>query len=130
MALPMNYAKIINEDCSKETKKKIVTSDLEILTANTKRKKETIPQIHVNIGPDSIEYFDFIREGWKSQRGDEKHIKEHLHARQVKLIPLNATDENGKWFSIDSEEYEAKSVQVTLFPNVIRMFCKQEVPAA
>lgn len=104
-----------------------MTSDLEILTANTKNKKEDMPKLHVNVGPDTVGYLDFIRDGWKSQRGEEKQTKERLQAKQVKLIPTNVSDEKRKWFSIDNEDYEAKSVKITLFPNVIRMFCKQQV---
>lgn len=100
---------------------------MQILTANTKNKKDSVPKLHVNVGPESVGYFNFVREGWKFQRGGEKQTRERLQARQVKLIPLNVDDEKRKWFSIDSEDYEAKSVQITLFPNVIRMFCKPEV---
>lgn len=109
-------------------KMNVVTSDLEILTANTKRKKESIPKLHVNLGPDYVGYFEFVRQGWKSQISEERQIKERHQARQVKLVPANVDDERRKWFSIDNEDYEAKSVQITLFPNVIRMFCKREVP--
>lgn len=106
---------------------KILTSDLEISTANTRSKKESLPKLHINIGPQTFSYIDFVLEGWKRQNGKEKQIQEHLQAKQVKLVPLNVKAEKRNWFSIDSEDYEAKSVQITLVPHVIRMFCKQEV---
>lgn len=124
--LPINYSKIINEDCNKETKTQITTSDLEVFTANTKNKKENLPQLHVNVGPETFSYFDFVREGWKLQNKNEKIITKQFKARQVKLVPLNVENEKRNWFSIDNEDYEAKSVQITLFPNVIKMFCKQK----
>lgn len=85
-----------------------------------------MPQLLVNVGPESYSYFHFVWEGWNVQKGIEKQTKECLQARQIKLVPLNVKEEKRNWFSIDNEDYEAKSVQITLFPNVIRMFCKQE----
>lgn len=97
------------------------------MSATAKRNADKVPKLFVNIGPESVGYFSFVREGWKSQQGKEREIKERLQARRVKLIPLNATEESRKWFSIDNEDYEAKPVQVTLLPRVIKMFCKKAV---
>lgn len=101
-----------------------MTSDLEIVTTNTKNKKESVPQLQLKVGPQSFSYFDFVWEGWQLQHGKEKQPEECLQARQVKLVPLNVKEEKRNWFSIDNEDFEAKSVQITLFPDVIRMFCK------
>lgn len=71
-----------------------------------------------------------MAQGWRTERGKPRDFKETIEARQVKLVPINKDNQKGKWFSIDNEDYEAKSVQITLLPKVINMFCKRnDVPA-
>lgn len=82
------------------------------------------PKIRLCIGPDAVDYLDFVKQGWLSENGEYRPSKETIEARQIKLLPVTKNDEKGKWFSIDNEDYEAKSIQITLLPKVIQMFCK------
>lgn len=97
-----------------------------MLTSNTIRDPhlEQPPKLRLNIGPDEVDYFDFVKQGWLSENGERRPLKETIEARQIKLVPMNSQDEKGKWFSIDNEDYEAKSIKITLLPKMIQMFCK------
>lgn len=124
-----NYSNIVNERCKDTFEKKILTSDLTLLTTNTiqdQNLKDKPPKLQLKVGPDSLNYLDFVAEGWRSEQGTSREVKETIEARQVQLLPLNSKDEKEKWFSIDNEEYEAKSVRITLLPKMIQMFCKKD----
>lgn len=107
--------------------KKVITSDLALLTSNTIQDPNpdgNPPKLHIHLGPDKVDYMDFVAQGWRSAQGKDREWKETIEAREVKLIPRNRDEHRGKWFSIDSENFEAKSVKITLLPKMIQMFCK------
>lgn len=124
----VDYSNIENSTCKEIFNKKIHTSDLTLLTTNAIQNpnpESGPPKLRLYLGPNSIDYFDFVAQGWRSEQGKERDFKETIEARQVKLVPINKDIQKGKWFSIDNEDYEAKSVQITLLPKVINMFCKR-----
>ncbi|KXZ75829.1 hypothetical protein TcasGA2_TC031813 [Tribolium castaneum] len=92
---------------------------------NLEVESEQVPKLVVNVGPKSVNYFDFVKEGWKSEKGEKRKVREIIEARSVEIQPkINQNEE--KWFSIDNENYELKPVRVTLLPKLINVFCKKE----
>lgn len=116
-----DYSKVINEKCAIRHQKEISTTDFLLTTAIL---NEGSAQLHLNIGPESMEYLDFVSEGFRTLNGQRRKIKDTIEARQVEIVPKNLDPEKEVWFSIDKEEYEVKPVRITLLPRVLRVFCK------
>lgn len=73
-----------------------------------------------------MDYLDFVRQGWRTEQGQEREIKNTIEARQIEIHPSEISDEKKEsWFSIDKEDFEVKPVRVTLLPKFINMFCKK-----
>ncbi|XP_050501063.1 acylglycerol kinase, mitochondrial [Diabrotica virgifera virgifera] len=120
------YLSIYNPECSITHEKKIHTSDLELSTLNVidGSSSETPSKLVVEIGPDNIEYLDFVKNGFKLEKGEKKDVREFIEARTVNINPEIKAQE--AWFSIDNENYEVKPIKVTLLPKIINMFYKKE----
>ncbi|KAJ8937290.1 hypothetical protein NQ318_020340 [Aromia moschata] len=121
------YLGVDNPECQKIHQKKISTADLALLTSNSipsSLNSRDIPKLQIQIGPDRIDYLDFVRNGWKSENGETRDVKEVIEARTVEVKPEIKQKE--AWFSIDNENYEVKPVRITLLPKAINMFCKKE----
>lgn len=85
-----------------------------------KKNSTPISKLNVEIGPETIKYFDFVREGLKFEKEETRNIQEALEAR---VIILNPQGGDGSWFSIDNEEYEVKPIKITLLPKLLNVFC-------
>lgn len=94
------------------------TIDLNILINNVQK---STPKIIVEIGPENVSYFDFIRNGIKLEKGTKDDIQEIVEARVIKLNPQQLKEDY--WFSIDNEEYEVKPINITLLPKLLNVFC-------
>lgn len=114
------FATIINPNCSKSEEKKVSTVELKVLINNVS-KNSTIPKITIEIGPKNVKYIEYVKNGFKIEKGEKEEIEEVLEARIIKLNPENVIDTT--WFSIDSEEYEVKPIKITLLPKLIKVFC-------
>ncbi|KAJ8966868.1 hypothetical protein NQ314_003262 [Rhamnusium bicolor] len=121
------YLGIDNPDCQKTHQKKISTADLALLTSNaipSNLNSREIPKLQIQIGPGKVEYIDFVKNGWNSENGQSREVKEIIEARTVEINPEK--EEKESWFSIDNEYYEVKPIKITLLPKIINMFCKKE----
>lgn len=74
----------------------------------------------VEIGPDNIDYFSYVKNGLKIEKGENEDVKEVIEARVIRLSP---EVEYESWFSIDNEEYEVKPIKITILPKFINVFC-------
>lgn len=122
-ATEKDYSKVKNERCSLRHSTEVQTSDFMLKTANILGVSE--PKLQMNIGPGETNYLDFVREGFKTIKGEDRDFADKISARQVELLPKNI-DEKEIWFSIDKEDYEAMPVRITLLPKVLKVFCKLE----
>lgn len=118
-----DYSKIKNERCGQQHTKEVITSDFTLKTANILGDKK--PTLQLNLGPGEINYIDFVKEGFKTIKGENRQIENKIHARQLELLPKNISEKE-IWFSIDKEEYEAMPIKITLLPRVLQVFCKVE----
>lgn len=119
------YLQIINPGCSIIHEKNISTLDLALLTSNANPNLEgnQTPKLTVEMGPEKVSYFDFVKNGFKIERGEPQEVK---HIIEAKMIVLNPKNEHSL-YSIDNEEYEVKPIRITLLPKIINMFCKKEI---
>lgn len=120
------YFGVYNPDCQTSHQKEIVTSDLALLTSNAIPKSldsRDIPKLEIQIGPNKLDYIDFVRNGWMSENGKNREVKEVIEARTIEMNPLKGKE---SWFSIDNEYYEAKPIKITLLPEAVNMFCKKD----
>lgn len=116
----------INDKCQEMHEKEISTLDLSLATTNTLTNLHDLPKLQLNLGPDSIDYLDFVKQGWDSENGKNRNMAEVIEAKRIEIKPaVVSSDENEKWFSIDKEDFEVKPVRITLLPKAIKMFCKK-----
>lgn len=88
-------------------------------------------------GPENISSFQFVKEGWLRHSGTSQMQHENILARQFEMIPkteeqsVNIEGEKvdeekssaiERWYSIDNDNYEVKSIRVTLLPEAIKVF--------
>lgn len=102
----------------------VSTTDLILKTQNSEPKTGTNSKITINLGPNSVTYIDFIKEGWKSENGEKRKVEQVLEARTVTLQPK--TDTPDQYYSIDNDNFEMKPIRISLLPNFIKVFCTKE----
>lgn len=120
-----SFAHIKNADCENIEEKTISTVDF-ILSVSNPSDNETVPKLSIKIGENNIGYLDFVKEGWRSENGHERSVREKIDARSVVIEPKDVEkNENGNWLSIDNENFELKTIKVTVLPKIINMFCKK-----
>lgn len=74
-----------------------------------------------------VDYLEFVKQGWRSENGQNRKIDETVEARTVEIHPkVLKNSQNEQWFSIDNENFELKPIKVTLLPKLINVFCKKE----
>ncbi|CAH1174025.1 unnamed protein product [Phaedon cochleariae] len=122
------FLRVNNPDCQITHEKKISTTDLALSTLNIIENPsgtEDIPKLVIEIGPNKVEYMDFVRNGFRMEKGMKRDVEEII---EVKSIEINPELVQGKdvWFSIDNEDYEVKPVRITLLPKIIHIFCSKE----
>lgn len=117
---------IVNESCKELHEKRISTADLNLLTTNSQGGTQGPPKLKLQLGPEKVDYLNFVQQGWDSEKGRQREVKEVIEARQIEIKPsVTSQEENEVWFSIDREDYEVKPVRITLVPKIIKMFCKK-----
>jgi len=139
-----DYSQIVNPDCGVWHEKEV--SSIEFLTLTRNHPKFVQPNqpkhLEVNIGPKTLGTFEFIKEGWLRYHDTTETECEKVLVREFELIPEkisppqkeeveNETEtktvkepESEKWYSIDNDAYEVKSIRATLLPDAIKMFCQ------
>ncbi|XP_001375553.1 acylglycerol kinase, mitochondrial isoform X1 [Monodelphis domestica] len=104
-------------------KVQLSTLELSISTRNSQPDLTgTEDFMNICIEPDAVSKSDFISIGSQKMRDPLLHPEgsEYLQASQCTLV---LPEETGGSFSIDSEEYEAMRVEVTLLPKKLQFFC-------
>ncbi|ERL95569.1 acylglycerol kinase, mitochondrial [Dendroctonus ponderosae] len=120
----LKYQRIHNPQCTQQMEKQVTTADLTLFTSNAIRT-DGDPKLNLRIGPQNVDYMDFVKQGWKSELGESREVKEAIEARTIEINPKKGSEE--AWFSIDNENYEVKPIRVTLLPKVLNMFCQEAV---
>uniref|UniRef100_A0A4X2LAZ4 Acylglycerol kinase, mitochondrial n=2 Tax=Vombatus ursinus TaxID=29139 RepID=A0A4X2LAZ4_VOMUR len=115
----------VSQKVKPEVWKEVQLSTLELsITTRNSRPDLTGTEDFMNIciEPDTVSKSDFISIG--SQKMRDPHMcpegSEYLQASRCTLLLPERT---GGSFSIDSEEYEAMGVEVTLLPKKLQFFC-------
>lgn len=120
----IDYSKIENEACGKLTTFEFGTTDLEI-NVNKNYIGDDIKSLDIKIAPKDISRSDFIKEGWRRASNESKESSIECNkmekAKTVRLIPQGDTD--NEWFSIDSEAFEAKQIEIEFLPQKVQIFC-------
>ncbi|KAG5893360.1 hypothetical protein JTB14_000125 [Gonioctena quinquepunctata] len=122
------YLTVFNPECQISHERKISTADLALSTLNIipdSSKSNDIPKLVMEIGPDKVEYLEFLKNGFRLEKGEKRDVKESIEAKTVDINP-EVREEKEAWFSIDNEEYEVKPVKITLLPKIISIFCRKE----
>ncbi|KAL1506042.1 hypothetical protein ABEB36_005477 [Hypothenemus hampei] len=119
--------RIYNPHCNELLERKISTSDLTLLTTNAipnRINQDNAPaKLNLLIGPKKVDYFDFVREGWKSEQGESRSVSELIEARTIEIHPI--LKKKDVWFSIDNEDFEMKPVRITLLPKMLTVYCRK-----
>lgn len=119
----IEQSQIINPECSMTQELCFKTSDFRIRTPNVE-KMTPVPSLHIMLGKNGYSYIDFVKDGCKLLKGDDK-ILDVIPARTVELYPKESEKE--LTIEIDQEEFDVKPVKITLLPKVVKIFCKPEL---
>lgn len=123
--IEIDYSKIQNERCGMQHTKEINTTDFHLST-NTLENPD-ISKLHLQLGPPDTNYFNFVTQGFKTSKGENRDYSDVIHVRQVEIVPKNIQPTKEVWFSIDKEEYEARPVRITVLPKILKIYCKPEM---
>lgn len=121
----VDYSKITNDKCRETHHDEINTSDFTLRTSNRPDDAESVSRLNINLGPRSVNYVDFVRDGFRTLDGKERRLERALSVRQIEIIPKVDAGRD-VWYSIDKEEYEVRPVRVTLLPRVLRVYRKKD----
>ncbi|XP_014207286.1 acylglycerol kinase, mitochondrial [Copidosoma floridanum] len=119
----VKYSNVINENCGIIHEATISTVELNISTRNINLSKDILtPAAKIEFGPENIDYFHFVKEGWQRVEGKKKLISNALEAKEIEIYPTKLDDSavNERSFYIDNEEFEL---------NINQFLCK-ELPYA
>ncbi|XP_066599322.1 acylglycerol kinase, mitochondrial [Prorops nasuta] len=121
----IDYSKIINENCGSVHELPLSATELQILTGNINSNSEMDkPALQVQLGPEKIDYLNFVSEGWRRIRGEKKLVGQTLEVNDLELhFETNDNMDKTKMFSIDSEEYDLMPLKIQLLPQSVQIFC-------
>ena len=71
---------MINPNCQTTNQTDISTVDFNLSIANMSSNEEA-PKLLVNTGPESVDYFRFVRDGWRSENRESRNVKEVIVVR-------------------------------------------------
>ena len=124
----IDYSKVINENCAKTIEmdfnaKEVIISTDNLISAESLGEK---PKLKIQLAKPNDSSVDFIMEGWKRISNREYYnVPEPqavIEARTVTLIPEKNETDKEAFYSIDNEEYDVKSVKISLMPSKINFF--------
>ncbi|XP_046643063.1 acylglycerol kinase, mitochondrial-like [Daphnia pulicaria] len=135
-----DYSKVVNPECGVWHQKDFSSVEFQVLTENNVNfSPPNLPKhLEVNLGPENISGFEFVKEGWLRTKTETSHMnREKILVRQFEMIPKieessiaekEATEEGKsveveeRWYSIDNDNYEVKPIRVTVLPDAIKVF--------
>uniref|UniRef100_A0A0K2THD1 Acylglycerol kinase, mitochondrial n=1 Tax=Lepeophtheirus salmonis TaxID=72036 RepID=A0A0K2THD1_LEPSM len=91
--------------------------------------KETNHMLKLRLGPKSLNFLDFVHEGWSREKNNS--YTEDLYSNYVtKAVTFNAgkmkRDDSGVKFSLDNESIELRGgLEISILPNKVLMFCSK-----
>lgn len=95
----MDYSKVDNENCGVFKEIPISSTELFITTKNVRRKNEdTDNGVKLELGPPSVNYTDFVTEGWRRISGKKQLPEKVFNAKDIELHP----DKDDSFVSISS----------------------------
>ncbi|XP_018331823.1 acylglycerol kinase, mitochondrial isoform X1 [Agrilus planipennis] len=123
---------VANDECQEIHEKEISTVDFSLFTSNIvanvdhAKSNDEPAKLSLTLGPKTVDYTNFVSQGWKSEKGFGRNYSEVIEAKQIEIIP-KSNQQHGKefWYSIDKEDYEVKPIKITLMPRALRMFCRK-----
>lgn len=124
----VDYSNVRNEDCGVWHYDIIESCHVEISTNHEKDHNA----MSVTVGPPLMGRMQLMKEGWNRHSKSPVTPKHLLLAREVDLKfetpkPENEEHEIPKTkFSVDSVEYQANQIHVTLFPKVLNVYCTRQ----
>lgn len=124
-----DFSKIHNDNCMQRTNVECQSGGIALDTSNVRRSDtaddetaQSLPQIHMKIMK-SNERFKFISSGWRRLGSKAIDVETEYGIRSVDIEPiLGDNDTTERYFYVDNESYEVKSIRVTLLPNLINFF--------
>ncbi|OXU30059.1 hypothetical protein TSAR_015262, partial [Trichomalopsis sarcophagae] len=122
----IDYSKVINENCGVIREIPVSATELRITTQNVDQKNDRlIPSVTIELGPDSVNYTDFVTEGWRRIKGIKTLVNKTLEAKDIEIHPLKSDEFANKEssFYIDNEEFELKPAKFRLIPKNVKVFC-------
>ncbi|XP_034950527.1 acylglycerol kinase, mitochondrial [Chelonus insularis] len=120
-----DYSRIKNENCNKYHEVPITATELSIVTRNVEHSlAENLPAMKLKLGPENISYLDFVKEGWRRNKGYITLVQKTFEAKDLELMPtMSDNSDDQQYFSIDNEEFELKPMKLKLIPNAVKIFC-------
>ncbi|XP_031549898.1 acylglycerol kinase, mitochondrial-like [Actinia tenebrosa] len=86
------------------------------------------PALNVRVWPPVLPKMDFIKMGWKMDKNSQESDgeSETFKCLEVQELKLEPKDEEGSWFNIDGEPFDARPVHITLHPDKLKVFCGKD----
>ncbi|XP_059169163.1 acylglycerol kinase, mitochondrial-like [Physella acuta] len=101
----------------------VSTIELTVSVSTLVDKDSPFKALKLSLGPSQPNRLQVINEGWlRNKRKDFKLGSEGDSTVLAKRIHIDVTEE-GKWYNIDGEAYEAKPVDISLLRNKLNFFC-------
>ncbi|XP_059620370.1 acylglycerol kinase, mitochondrial [Phlebotomus argentipes] len=119
-----DFAKIINESCTKEytidgNHSEVIIETSEPMTAGS---------LQIKLSELENSSFSFIYNSWKRVQSNPSAStaqRASIDARTVEILPEKKESAKEKYYSIDNEEYDVKPIKITLLKHAINMFMPQ-----
>lgn len=129
-----DYSKIKNPNCNNKTSIECESSGIIISTSNV-NKSNTDDGIHHEIPKLTLKLikpshgFSFISDSWDRINSKRINLDAEYEVRSVRLNPkpTDNSEDKERFFYIDNESYEVKSLMVTLLPQFLRFYVSKNV---
>ncbi|RXG51144.1 Acylglycerol kinase, mitochondrial [Armadillidium vulgare] len=132
----IDYSTIINEKCGEIQDLSLSNiCDVRIVTPNsTKAQNINGYSLSLQIGKEDLSSFDFIKEGWRRERGYKPTIDQEFIVGEIFLNPSDNVlkDKAGddRKLSIDNENFEVKPMKIRPKENAVTIFAPPKLKPA
>lgn len=108
----------------------VSTVEMTVTTSTLVNPSAPLKCLQVGLGPSEPEKSDVIKEGWRRMKEKNFNIgSKEDKSLLVKTVHIDPKEQEGKWFNIDGESFEAMAVDITLLKNKLNFFCPRPDPA-
>ncbi|KAB7498518.1 Acylglycerol kinase, mitochondrial [Armadillidium nasatum] len=132
----IDYSTIINEKCGEIQDLSLSNvCDVRIVSSNsTKAQNINGYSLSLQIGKEDLSSFDFIKEGWRRERGYKPTIDNEFIVGEIFLNPSDNVlkDKAGedRKLSIDNENFEVKPMKIRPKENAVTIFAPPKLKPA